>query len=85
MTPADHTLIALDPDIPADRQMVMFETAGTAPSARWLLDGGDFGPASRVTFWKPRGGPHTLELVDAKSHPLSAVTFTVRNRDMETK
>ncbi|WP_179401033.1 penicillin-binding protein 1C [Burkholderia guangdongensis] len=77
-SPADGTLFALDPDIPAGRQRVVFERAGGA-SARvaWRLDGKPLGRAARVP-WLPWPGRHVLELVDAHGSVADSVRFEVR-------
>ncbi|HEX7548012.1 MAG TPA: penicillin-binding protein 1C, partial [Candidatus Methylomirabilis sp.] len=45
LVPAGGTLIAIDPDIPAAQQRVMFEARVSDGATRWLLDGIDLGIA----------------------------------------
>jgi penicillin-binding protein 1C len=71
-------LIAIDPDIPATRQRILFESEGTTASSRWLLDGADFGAATDTTLWTPRIGSHQLALVTPDGALLDRVSFTVR-------
>lgn len=77
-TPADGTIFALDPDIPAARQRISFERAsGTSTKSSWRLDGKTLGHAPRVP-WLPWPGHHLLELVDADGSVADAVSFEVR-------
>jgi len=77
IAPADGSIIAIDPDIPAFRQRVAFE-AETAGAVRWVLDGGDLGSAAEIRLWQPVAGTHTLTLVDADARTLATVRFEVR-------
>jgi penicillin-binding protein 1C len=77
-TPTDGAIFALDPDIPADRQRVWFESGAGAPSgSAWRLDGRPMQRASRMA-WLPWPGRHTLELIDAKGVTVDTVKFEVR-------
>ncbi|GAB3625666.1 penicillin-binding protein 1C [Pandoraea terrae] len=76
--PADGTIIALDPDIPPERQRVWFRVAAAWPAgAWWRLDGQRLGASARIA-WLPWPGRHTLELVDAKGAVRDTVRFEVR-------
>jgi penicillin-binding protein 1C len=80
-TPTDGTIFALDPDIPAARQRVWFESAQGAPAGSvWRLDGKVAGPSTGLTrmAWLPWPGHHTLELVDAQGGVVDSVKFEVR-------
>ncbi|MEM5342587.1 penicillin-binding protein 1C [Paraburkholderia azotifigens] len=77
-SPADGTLFALDPDIPATRQRIMFERAsGSSGHSSWRLDGKPLGRDERV-LWLPWPGRHVLELVDADGASADSVHFEVR-------
>jgi penicillin-binding protein 1C len=77
-SPADGTIFALDPDIPAARQRISFERAsGASTLSNWRLDGKSLGHAPRVP-WLPWPGHHRLELVDADGSVADAVSFEVR-------
>lgn len=78
ITPVSGTRIALDPDIPPDRQRVVFEAQGAGTSLRWTLNGRELGPASGLVLWEPVAGKHTLALVDADLRVRHAATFEVR-------
>ncbi len=78
IVPVRGTVVALDPDIPASRQRLVFEArAGSAP-VRWLLNGTVIGSATEHLFWDPRPGRHTLTLTDDVQRPLDTITFEVR-------
>jgi len=77
-TPTDGTLFALDPDIPATRQRIVFERAnGSSGRASWRLDGKPLGREERV-LWLPWPGRHVLELVNADGSSADSVRFEVR-------
>ncbi len=78
VAPVDGTIVALDPDIPEDRQRVPLELAGAAPGLRWRIDDADFGPAAGLTLWQPVGGTHTVALVDADARVVDTATLEVR-------
>jgi penicillin-binding protein 1C len=79
LSPAPDTTIAVDPDIPADRQRVaLVASAGAADGARWTLDHRTLGPAAGVTLWAPSPGAHTLALTDNTGRTLDTATFRVR-------
>lgn len=78
VAPVDGTIIALDPDIPDDRQRVPLEVAGETPDARWRVDDVDLGPARGLTLWAPTSGTHVVRLVGADAMPLAAATVEVR-------
>jgi penicillin-binding protein 1C len=75
-SPVAGTRIALDPDIPSDRQGVLLDADG-ASGGRWRLDGTDVGPAGTPRLWRPVPGRHLLELVDASGAVQDRVEFAV--------
>ncbi len=76
--PTNGMIVALDPDIPVDQQILVFESRPVDPSLRWILDGNDFGPAKPDAVWSPVQGKHTLALLDASRHVVDSVSFEVR-------
>jgi len=82
VTPQDATVLALDPDIPADLQRVAFEARGageeSADAVRWSLDGRDLGPVAGILPWPLEPGRHRLELRAGDGRTLDAVSFEVR-------
>lgn len=80
LRPAPGTIVALDPDIPPDRQRLQFAAqlaTGDARALRWWLDGKE---VSRGTHWAwlPWPGRHRMELRDGKGAVLDSVAFEVR-------
>ena len=73
--PISGTIIALDPDIPPNRQRVSFEAQGT--SLAWLMDGKPFAKGA-TTQWLPWPGRHVVQLVDAKGVKLDEIRLEVR-------
>ncbi len=76
--PAEGTVVALDPDIPAGQQSLFFEAEPSDASCSWILDGRQLGPAGSLVLWTPAKGRHTLALVDRASRVLDTVNFEVR-------
>jgi penicillin-binding protein 1C len=77
-SPPDGLTVAVDPDIPAHNQRVLFVAEGIdGVPARWVLDGEPFGPAGEAVPWAPVPGHHRLALV-AGGRELDAVSFRVR-------
>jgi penicillin-binding protein 1C len=75
--PGNGTIIALDPDIPADRQRLFFQAQ--APNGlAWQLDGAPLGPATGDFSWQPLAGTHQLALIDAQNKAIDSVSFQVR-------
>ena len=77
-SPADGSIVALDPDIPPSQQRVGFAAGRGAENAHWLLDGRDVCEAVRACLWEPRAGPHTLALIASEGRVLDQVSFKVR-------
>lgn len=77
VSPPDGVTIALDPDIPADRQLVLFSTSGLS-DAILVLDGRTIGSAGGALKWQPTPGKHTLALQTRDGRVYDTVTFTVR-------
>ena len=77
--PGQGTIIALDPDIPPERQRVALQLSGQAAAGwQWRIDGKPLGLAAREVLWRPLPGRHRLALLDARGVELEAVDFEVR-------
>lgn len=79
VTPIDEAILAIDPDIPAARQRVLFE-ASSGDSYHWKLDGKELGPAATKFLWSPKPGRHLLSLVNAEQVEIDSVRFIVRGQ-----
>ena len=80
--PGAGQIIAVDPDIPADRQRVRFEATGAGAGAQWRLNG------ERVQdgeSWRPQPGHWLLTLHDPEGNQLDAVRFEVRGNADSTR
>jgi penicillin-binding protein 1C len=77
-SPAEGSIIAIDPDIPTDLQRVNFEAGRGANGARWILDGRERCAVSSACLWQPVPGMHRLALVGAENRVLDQVAFQVR-------
>jgi penicillin-binding protein 1C len=76
--PVSGEVIALDPDIPAPHQRVVFAGDGVSIGLRWELNGQELGPVTGPLLWEPMPGQHTLSLVDHERRALDTVHFEVR-------
>ncbi len=77
-SPANGATIALDPDIPAANQLVLFEGRGTDASLAFFLNGRRMGSSERPRRWRPVPGDHRVELRTADGRVRDVVRFTVR-------
>jgi penicillin-binding protein 1C len=76
--PAADTIIALDPDIPAGSERVVFSASPGMPGLQWRIDDVVLAAERGRTDWQPVPGQHRLVLEDADGKPLSSVKFEVR-------
>jgi penicillin-binding protein 1C len=79
VSPAKGSLIALDPDIPLDRQHVTLRAEPAQAGLRLQMDGRALGSAAQARLWTPLPGEHRLELLDAQGRLLDHVEFGVRS------
>jgi penicillin-binding protein 1C len=77
LSPQAGMIIALDPDIPAPLQRVVFQASPGATHSRWILDGHALVLARDEFLWTPSPGVHKLSLVQ-KGRLLETVQFVVR-------
>ena len=76
--PGNGLIIAIDPDIPADRQRVPIRARGATAQLAFRMDGEALGAADSQLLWSPRTGAHRLALVDRVRRVVDQVLFTVR-------
>ncbi|WP_137920560.1 penicillin-binding protein 1C [Hydrogenophaga sp. 2FB] len=74
-SPAPGTIVALDPDIPPNRQRLTFTASGAG--GRWRLDGRSLAQGQQLQ-WLPWPGKHVMQLTDARGTVLDEVRFEVR-------
>jgi penicillin-binding protein 1C len=77
--PLDGAIYALDPDIPAQRQTVVFEHSIEPRSdrAQWELNGQLIGQSQRIS-WALKKGRHQLRLVTVGGAVVDQIGFEVR-------
>ncbi|MDO8768282.1 MAG: hypothetical protein Q7K57_06225, partial [Burkholderiaceae bacterium] len=80
-SPTSGTIIALDPDIPPNRQRVRFQAEGA--NLAWLLDGKPFAKGASAQ-WLPWPGRHVVQLVDAKGVKLDEIRLEVRGAGVKS-
>ena len=73
--PANGTIVALDPDIPPNRQRLSFAAEGH--NLRWRMDGKEFAHGNDAK-WLPWPGRHTVQLVDASGKVADEIKLEVR-------
>lgn len=61
--PKSGTIIAIDPDIPLEKQRVPFMTEGHGGKGyRWKVDDAEVATADKTYLWEPKKGSHKIEL-----------------------
>ncbi len=76
--PGNGLIIAIDPDIPAERQRVPIRARGATAQLAFRMDGVSLGAADSQVLWPPQTGAHRLALVDGAGSVVDQVLFTVR-------
>ncbi|MCX5870399.1 MAG: penicillin-binding protein 1C [Deltaproteobacteria bacterium] len=77
--PANGAILALDPDIPPQRQRLPLQLSAPAGTGwQWRMDNQPLGRADRKLLWLPQPGHHRLTLTDKTGKELDAVGFEVR-------
>jgi len=77
--PANGSVIALDPDIPPQRQRVPLRlSAAAGPDWRWRLDDKPLGKAGDKLSWLPQPGRHKLRLENGRGELMDETRFEVR-------
>jgi penicillin-binding protein 1C len=75
--PGRDSIIAIDPDIPDERQRVFFQ-AQAGKGHVWRLDGAILSKANMDFAWSPQPGTHRLELLNAEGNAVDSIDFQVR-------
>ena len=78
--PTDGTVIAIDPEIPAARQAVLFKARGDVTGLRWLLNGKTLATDAAPLFWHPQPGNHELALASANGQVTDRIRLEVRGQ-----
>jgi penicillin-binding protein 1C len=76
--PVEGAILALDPDIPPERQRVGLRLRTGGERLQLWLNDQRLGEAAPLRSWEPRRGRHRLELRDAAGRTVAAVRFEVR-------
>lgn len=76
--PANHTIIAVDPDIPQKHQAVYFESSISDKSTYWVLNGNRLEEVKGIFLWSPRLGKYKLSIQNKDNKILDQVEFEVR-------
>ncbi|RIX45094.1 MAG: penicillin-binding protein 1C [Rhodocyclales bacterium GT-UBC] len=77
--PANGSIIALDPDIPPQRQRIALRLSAPAQAGwQWRIDRKFVGRAENSPLWLPQPGQHHLTLESKNGEILDAVHFEVR-------
>jgi penicillin-binding protein 1C len=78
VSPPNGVVIALDPDIPAANQAVVFSARSPRENTSFVLDDRALAPATARYKWQPRPGHHRLALVGTDGKTYDSVDFMVR-------
>jgi penicillin-binding protein 1C len=77
VSPIKDSVIALDPDIPRERQKVFFEPRKFSKDLDWVLNEKKIGSASEIFLWPPSKGEFLLEL-SRNSKTIDKIKFIVK-------
>jgi penicillin-binding protein 1C len=80
--PPDGTVLAYDPDIPEEFQMVFFSATPQHSKWKWVLNDEPIATQNSPVKWQPKAGAYTLNLVDSSKAVLDSVTFEVRGNKL---
>ncbi len=80
-SPTSGSIIAIDPDIPPNRQRLNFAAKGSG--LRWRMDGKFFANGNTAQ-WMPWPGKHTVQIVDAKNQVQDEIRIEVRGAGVVT-
>lgn len=78
VTPADGTIIALDPDIPATRQRITLTSGDSAQAACWEVNGEALGCNADAVSWQPTQGNFVVRLLDKSGEERDRISIIVR-------
>ncbi len=79
-SPANGVVIALDPDIPPNRQRLTFTATGN--NIAWRMDGKALARGAQVQ-WLPWPGKHVVQLTDATGEVLDEIKLEVRGAGLK--
>ena len=79
--PPDGTIIALDPDIPPQRQRLQFTATGER--LRWRIDGKEAARGAELQ-WLPWPGRHSVQLANERGEVLDEIRIEVRGAGVRT-
>lgn len=77
--PGNGAMLALDPDIPADRQVIQFSARPALPGLKWQVDETIHNPENNEGLpWPPTPGAHNIQLLDGQNRVLDEMRVIVR-------
>ncbi len=76
--PPSGTVIALDPDIPAELQKIFFISQANGNQFRWILNGLPLKAMGKAIPWSPKPGKYFLAIAEGKEKILDYVYFEVK-------
>lgn len=76
--PADGTTIAIDPDIPEDNQIVIFQFKPQSNNYEWVLNNERTGIKDSTFLWKPEKGVHRVGIINNENLTVDSVVFIVK-------
>jgi penicillin-binding protein 1C len=77
--PGNGAILALDPDIPENRQIIYFAAKPARPDLSWQVDNeAAHADADGSLHWQPVPGAHTISLLDEKNQPLDVTRLVVK-------
>jgi penicillin-binding protein 1C len=77
--PPAGAVLMLDPDIPPERQKIVFAASDSEGPLAWVVDGKRLSDGA-YAHWDPTPGRHTLSLLDSGGRPVDTVVFQMRGQ-----
>jgi penicillin-binding protein 1C len=81
--PPSGTVMAVDPDIPAELQKVFFVSQVHGDDFQWVLNGSALQMTGRTIPWVPKAGKYHLAIADKDEKVLDYVYFEVRGPETD--
>ncbi|WP_353684937.1 hypothetical protein V4D30_03855 [Thermodesulfovibrio sp. 3907-1M] len=76
--PVDGAVIAIDPDIPEDNQIVTFQFKPKSNKYERVLNDEKTGIKNSFFLWKPEKGVHKIAIINSENTIVDSVEFVVK-------
>jgi penicillin-binding protein 1C len=81
--PPSGTMIALDPDIPAELQKIFFIAQTSENDFQWVLNDAPMEAVGKTIPWTPKTGKYSLAIAEKGGKILDYICFEVRGTEVD--